>query len=120
MSRQQLELSHFRPSTARWRSFDSPEELIEACERAYAERFPRMDAYAPMPVDGLAEAIGYKKNYVALCVLIGGIMRRHWRIRSARMDLQRGLSAQRRRTAAQQLAVFYSDHLRVHDFVLGA
>lgn len=53
--------------------FDTPEELVEACERAYAEGFRRMDAYAPMPVTGLAEAIGYKKNKVALCVLIGGI-----------------------------------------------
>lgn len=53
--------------------FDSPEELVTACERAYAAGFRRMDAYAPMPVTGLAEAIGFKKNRVALCVLIGGI-----------------------------------------------
>jgi hypothetical protein len=53
--------------------FDSPEELIDACERAYAEGFRKMDAYAPMPVEGLAEAIGYKRNYVATCVLIAGI-----------------------------------------------
>ncbi len=53
--------------------FDSPEELLGACERAYAEGYRKMDAYAPMPVAGLAEAIGYRKNYVALCVLIGGI-----------------------------------------------
>jgi Protein of unknown function (DUF3341) len=53
--------------------FDTPEGLLEACERAYAEGYRKMDAYAPMPVAGLAEAIGYKKNYVALCVLIGGI-----------------------------------------------
>ena len=53
--------------------FDTPEDLIAACERAYAADYRRMDAYAPMPVDGLAEAIGYKKNKVALCVLIGGI-----------------------------------------------
>jgi hypothetical protein len=32
-----------------------------------------MDAYAPMPVTGLAEAIGYHKNFVANCVLVGGI-----------------------------------------------
>jgi hypothetical protein len=31
-----------------------------------------MDAYTPMPVEGLAEAIGYKRNKVALAVLIGG------------------------------------------------
>jgi hypothetical protein len=53
--------------------FDTPEELVGACERAYAEGYRKMDAYAPMPVEGLAEAIGYKKNKVALCVLIGGI-----------------------------------------------
>lgn len=52
--------------------FDTPEDLIEACEKAYAEGYRKMDAYAPMPVDGLAEAIGYKKNKVALCVLIAG------------------------------------------------
>ena len=54
--------------------FDTPEELITACKRAYASGFRRMDAYAPMPVEGLAEAIGYKKNKVALCVLIAGIV----------------------------------------------
>jgi hypothetical protein len=53
--------------------FDTPEELLAACERAYAEGFRRMDAYAPMPVEGLAEAIGFRKNKVAFCVLIGGI-----------------------------------------------
>ena len=53
--------------------FDNPEDLIAACEQAYSAGFRNMDAYAPMPVDGLAEAIGYKKNKVALCALIGGI-----------------------------------------------
>jgi hypothetical protein len=53
--------------------FDTPEDLLHACERAYAEGYRKMDAYAPMPVAGLAEAIGFRKNYVALAVLIGGI-----------------------------------------------
>jgi len=53
--------------------FDTPEDLLDACDKAYAEGYRKMDAFAPMPVDGLAEAIGYKKNYVAMCVLIGGI-----------------------------------------------
>lgn len=52
--------------------FDEPEELIAAGERAYAAGYRRMDAYAPMPVIGLAEAIGYRKNYVANCVLVAG------------------------------------------------
>jgi hypothetical protein len=53
--------------------FDTPEELVTACHRAYSEGFRRMDAYAPLPVEGLAEAIGYKRNKVAFCVLIAGI-----------------------------------------------
>ena len=52
--------------------FETPEELIAAAEKAYASGYRKMDAYAPMPVEGLAEAIGYKKNKVALAVLIGG------------------------------------------------
>jgi hypothetical protein len=52
--------------------FETPEELIAACEKAYASGYRCMDAYTPMPVEGLAEAIGYKRNKVALAVLIGG------------------------------------------------
>jgi hypothetical protein len=53
--------------------FDTPEELIRAGQRAYAAGYRKMDAYAPMPVEGLAEAIGYKKNWVSFWVLLGGI-----------------------------------------------
>ncbi len=68
-----LELSPLPAVHGAMAEFDSPEELITACERAYAAGFRRMDAYAPMPVTGLAEAIGYKKNYVAQCVLAAGL-----------------------------------------------
>ena len=53
--------------------FLSPEALMQAAEQAYANGYRRMDAYTPMPVEGLAEAIGYKKNYVSLAVLCGGM-----------------------------------------------
>jgi hypothetical protein len=53
--------------------FNTPEELITACERAHEAGYRKMDAYAPLPVEGLAEAIGYKRNKVAFCVLIAGI-----------------------------------------------
>lgn len=69
----ELTLSEFPAIHGAMAEFDTPEELLEACERAYAEGYRRMDAYAPMPVEGLAEAIGFRKNYVALAVLIGGI-----------------------------------------------
>jgi hypothetical protein len=48
--------------------FDSPEELIAACHEAYASGYRKMDAYSPIPVEGLAEAIGFKRNKVAFCV----------------------------------------------------
>jgi ActD protein len=70
---QNLELSPFPAIHGVLAEFDSPEDLLDACDRAYAEGFRRMDAYAPMPINGLAEAIGYKKNFVANCVLGAGI-----------------------------------------------
>jgi hypothetical protein len=53
--------------------FATPEDLIRAAEYAYSSGYRRMDAYAPMPVEGLAEAVGFKRNKVAFAVLIGGI-----------------------------------------------
>lgn len=54
--------------------FDNPEALQESAARAYAEGYRRMDAYSPFPVDGLAEAIGFKRTRLPLIVLIGGIL----------------------------------------------
>jgi len=54
--------------------FDSPEALLEAGRRAFAEGFRRMDAYSAVPVDGLAEAIGFHRTRVPLIVLIGGLL----------------------------------------------
>ncbi|MGH7769711.1 MAG: DUF3341 domain-containing protein [Candidatus Binatia bacterium] len=53
--------------------FTSPEALLAAARGAYAEGYRRMDAYSPFPVEGLAEAIGFRKNLLPLIVLIGGI-----------------------------------------------
>ena len=73
MSNHELQLNELPAIHGAMAEFDTPEELLEAAERAYAEGYRQMDAYTPMPVEGLAEAIGFKKNYVALAVLIGGI-----------------------------------------------
>lgn len=54
--------------------FDSPEALLEGARRAFAAGFRKMDAYSPIPVDGLAEAIGFHRSSVPLIVLIGGII----------------------------------------------
>ena len=53
--------------------FETPEQVVTAAERAYAAGYRKMDAYSPMPVEGLAEAIGFKRNWVSLVVLVGGL-----------------------------------------------
>ncbi len=53
--------------------FDSPEGLLEAARKAYAEGYRKMDAYSPLPVHGLAEAIGFKRRELPLLVLLGGL-----------------------------------------------
>ena len=54
--------------------FDSPEALLAATRRAFAEGFRKMDAYSPFPVEGLAEALGFHRTRVPLIVLIGGLI----------------------------------------------
>jgi hypothetical protein len=53
--------------------FATPERLLEAARQAHAEGYRRIDAYTPMPIDGLAEAIGLRKSRVPLIVLLGGL-----------------------------------------------
>ncbi len=54
--------------------FETPEEIVNAAQRAYDEGYRRMDAYSPMPVEGLADALGFHKTRVPLLVLIGGTL----------------------------------------------
>jgi len=54
--------------------FETPTEVLVAARKAYAEGYRNMDAYSPQPVHGLAEAIGFRKNRVALVCLVGGLL----------------------------------------------
>lgn len=54
--------------------FATPEELVAAAQRAYREGYRKMDAYAPYPVEGLAEALGFRRNAIPLLVLVGGTL----------------------------------------------
>jgi hypothetical protein len=54
--------------------FDTPEALREAAQRTHDAGYRRMDAYSPFPVDGLAEAVGFRHTRLPLIVLIGGIL----------------------------------------------
>lgn len=53
--------------------YASGKELLHAAERAYSEGYRLMDGYSPVPVHGLAEAIGFRKTGVPPVVLAGAI-----------------------------------------------
>ena len=54
--------------------FEKPDQLIEAAKRARAEGYRRMDAYTPYPVEGLAEALHFRRTNVPLITLLGGLV----------------------------------------------
>ncbi len=54
--------------------FATPEDLISATRRAYADGYRNMDAYTPMPLEGLPDALGSRRTYVSTLVLLGGII----------------------------------------------
>jgi hypothetical protein len=52
--------------------FAEPQALIAAAKHCRAQ-YRDVDAYAPYAVDGLAEALGARRNRVPLVTLLGGI-----------------------------------------------
>jgi hypothetical protein len=54
--------------------FRTGDALLEAARRAREEGYGELEAYAPYPVEGIAEAVGFKRNRVPLVTLIGGIV----------------------------------------------
>ena len=53
--------------------FDGEHELLEAGRRAYQHGYRHMDAYSPMPIQGMSAVIGFPKTRLPLVVLIGGL-----------------------------------------------
>jgi hypothetical protein len=53
--------------------FDDPTTLVAATRRAYHEGYRHMDAYAPVPIEELHEALGTPHTRLPLVVLIGGL-----------------------------------------------
>jgi hypothetical protein len=54
--------------------FESPEALLEAANKTRAAGYKRVDAFTPMPVEGLAEAVGFRHSNLPLVVLTGGVI----------------------------------------------
>jgi hypothetical protein len=54
--------------------FWSGADLLEAARAARAAGYERIEAYSPMPVEGLADAVGHRRNVIPLFALLGGII----------------------------------------------
>jgi hypothetical protein len=53
--------------------FESAERLLAAANSTREAGYVRVDAFSPFPVEGLAEAVGFRRTNLPLVVLIGGI-----------------------------------------------
>src|SRR5439155_9891930 len=48
--------------------------LVHAARQVHEAGYRKLDAYSPFPIEGLAEAIGFRHTRLPLVVLIGGII----------------------------------------------
>ena len=54
--------------------FDNPDDVLAAAKAAFAAGYRKLDAYSPLPVHGLADAIGYKRTRLPWLVFCMGIV----------------------------------------------
>jgi hypothetical protein len=54
--------------------FPTAEHLTDAVIAVRNEGYTRLDAYSPMPIEGLGEALGLRHTRLPLLVLIGGVV----------------------------------------------
>jgi hypothetical protein len=53
--------------------FETPGDLVQAAERTRLAGYRNFDAYSPIPIEELSEAMGLRRTRLPLIVLIGGI-----------------------------------------------
>jgi hypothetical protein len=53
--------------------FDTPAELVTAAERTRLAGYRKFEAYSPIPIEELNEAMGFRRTRLPLLVLLGGI-----------------------------------------------
>ncbi len=54
--------------------FDNPTALVEAATQARLQGFRQMDAYSPIPIEELNDALGLRRTRLPRLVLLGGIL----------------------------------------------
>jgi hypothetical protein len=53
--------------------FDNPTALVAAAEKARLAGYRKMDAYSPIPIEELNEALGLKRTRLPVLVFLGGL-----------------------------------------------
>ena len=53
--------------------FDTPSGLVHAAEKARLEGYRAMDAYSPIPIEELNEAMGLRRTRLPILVFLGGL-----------------------------------------------
>jgi hypothetical protein len=54
--------------------FADADELLAAAGEVYAAGYREVEAYSPLPMHGLAEALGFRRTWMPLVVLVGGVV----------------------------------------------
>lgn len=62
-----------KPNYGLMAEFDDAHTLVEAARRAREAGYQKMDAYSPVPVEELDEALKLPRNKLPLIVLLGGL-----------------------------------------------
>jgi hypothetical protein len=69
-------MAHAAPASARYgllAEFDSADALLAAAHKVAGAGYTKTDAFSPMPIHGLAEALGFREHLVPKIILGGGI-----------------------------------------------
>ncbi len=54
--------------------FENSEDLLSAAQRAHQAGYRGLDAFSPFPIEGLADAVGFRSSRVPLLSLMGGLV----------------------------------------------
>jgi hypothetical protein len=54
--------------------FETPAELLQAAQRTHDAGYKKIDAFSPLPIEGLAEAVGFHGTILPVIVFIGGLL----------------------------------------------
>lgn len=54
--------------------FETPEQLLEAARKTHDAGYKSLDAFTPLPIEGLSEAVGFGHTNLPAVVFIGGLI----------------------------------------------